>query len=168
MTWAKKERANNTYKAKERRESKRMKGWQLGGDLLHLFWRLPSHVSMVNSLEKIFASLAPYPFRPPVIYVKQNQRQQSTERIKYMAGKQDEKAETGVLEPCLFLFVIIVGAGEEVAKNQLRDINTLNFVDLHGDSGAVVENSDGVFLWQDVHLEGVHGGIPHLVVRCVY
>ena len=64
----------------------------------------------------------------------------------------------------LLLVVVVVTAGEEVAKDEFGDVDLLLLVDLHGNAITVVEDGDGVGLGVDGDLEGVHGGVTLLVV----
>lgn len=51
-----------------------------------------------------------------------------------------------VLAPHLLFVVIVVGAGEQVAKDELRHVHTLLLVHLYWNTTAVVPHLDGVAL----------------------
>lgn len=68
----------------------------------------------------------------------------------------------------LFLIVVVVGASEKVPKNELGDIDALPFVDLHRNASPAVENGNGVRRRADVHLDCVHGRVPHFVIGSVH
>jgi len=51
-----------------------------------------------------------------------------------------------------------------VAEDEFGDVDFLLLVDLDGYAIAVVEDGDGVLLGVNGDLEGIHGGIPLLVV----
>ena len=92
----------------------------------------------------------------------------------------------------LLLIIIIVGAGQQMPKDQLRDIYFLLFVNLDGNPISIVPNTDAIVLlkhsaineWptaaqmnscfsssvshhRNVDLQGVHFGISDLVVCCI-
>ena len=67
----------------------------------------------------------------------------------------------------LLLVIVVVGGGEEVAEDELGDVDTLLLVHLDGDAVAVVVHADATRLGVDVDAEGDHGGIADLVVRGV-
>lgn len=46
----------------------------------------------------------------------------------------------------LLFFIIVVGASQQVTKNELRDIHLLFFVNLNWDTISIVPNTDGVVL----------------------
>jgi hypothetical protein len=49
--------------------------------------REESAVSMINSEEKIFASLAPYPFRPPVVFCSSSSKLLPTEMMRCLLNE---------------------------------------------------------------------------------
>ncbi len=67
----------------------------------------------------------------------------------------------------LGLVVVVVGRGEEVAKDEFGDVDALLVVHLDGDTVAVVPDHDGVFLSVDIDLEVGHVGVAGLVVGSV-
>lgn len=57
-------------------------------------------------------------------------------------------AKSSTSAPTFFLQVVVVGAGQQVAKDELRHIHPLLLVNLHWDAVAVVPHPDGVALLQ--------------------
>ena len=64
----------------------------------------------------------------------------------------------------LLFVIIVVGRGEEVAENKLRDVYLLLLVDLDGDTPTVVLDLDEVLLWGNCHFDLLHAGVADLVV----
>lgn len=62
------------------------------------------------------------------------------------------------------LSIIIVTARQEMSEDQLRDVDLLLLVNLDRNTIAIVVDADRVLLDIDCDLEGIHGGIPLLVV----
>ena len=54
---------------------------------------------------------------------------------------------------CLFLVVIVVGAGQQVAKDQFRNINPMFGMYLNWNTSAIVPDGDPVFFSIDLHLQ---------------
>ncbi len=66
------------------------------------------------------------------------------------------------------LVVVVVGAGEQVPKDELRHIHLVLTVHYHGDALAIVPHADGVGLLGNGDSQPVHGRVPLLVVGSVH
>mmetsp|Transcript_6709 Transcript_6709/g.16657 ORF Transcript_6709/g.16657 Transcript_6709/m.16657 type:complete len:257 (+) Transcript_6709:2471-3241(+) len=64
----------------------------------------------------------------------------------------------------LFLVIVVVGGGEQVAEDELGDVHPLLLVHLHRDAVAVVVDADDARLGVDVDPERAHGRVAHLVI----
>jgi hypothetical protein len=58
----------------------------------------------------------------------------------------------------LLLHIVVVGAGQQVAKDQLRHVHALLLVHLHGNAVTVVPHLDGVGLLQDQKVQEAAAG----------
>lgn len=67
----------------------------------------------------------------------------------------------------LLLSIIVVAARQEMSEDQLRDVDLLLLVNLHGNTIAIVVDADTVLFHINRDLDGIHGGISLLVVRGV-
>ena len=78
------------------------------------------------------------------------------------------------LVPCicaalhLLLLVVEVGTSQQVAKNELWNVNLLGSVHFNGNAATRVEDADFVLLGVDGNTKGVHRVIALLVVSRVH
>mmetsp|Transcript_67047 Transcript_67047/g.190209 ORF Transcript_67047/g.190209 Transcript_67047/m.190209 type:complete len:251 (-) Transcript_67047:370-1122(-) len=68
----------------------------------------------------------------------------------------------------LLLIVVVVVAGEEVAKDELRHIDLVGLVDLDGQPLAIVPDLDALLLGVNFDLDCIHAFIALKVVCCIH
>lgn len=145
-------------------------------------------VSTVNLMLKMLHSFAPYPLRPPVNtthdYTFQSSQVHSYESMHFQLD----------LTCDLLLIIIIVTGGQELAKDQSRNIDLFHLVLNHRNTLSVVPHTNGVilpahtnmhdldvfliyngeqsecgkYLRVNVNLDAVHSFVPLFVISSIH
>ena len=90
--------------------------------------------------------------------------------LHYESMRKDVRQFSAIAVPAsdhLLFIVIVVAAGEQMAKDELGDIYFLFLVDLDRDAFAIVEDGDEALGGVDVDLDHVHPAVPLVVVSGV-
>lgn len=68
----------------------------------------------------------------------------------------------------LLLRIVVVGTSQQVAKDELRNIDSLLLVHLHRDTTTIVVDGDATILLVNVHFQSVHGRVTDLIVSSIH